>query len=133
LVGGEGDEKQVRLGATRDAERHLESAALRRRQQLHQLQHRNQELMQPREGKLRFGFDPQAAQPPETKAVRSSARIVQQRRFPDPGFTGHEQGRPSLSQTLEHRVDARCLDVAPDQLRSRQVNTPRRHRTSICA
>jgi len=89
--------------------------------------------MQPREGKLRFGFDPQAAQRPETKAVRSSARIVQQRRFPDPGFTGHEQGRPSLSQTLEHRVDARCLDVAPDQLRSRQINTPRRHWTSICA
>jgi NAD(P)-dependent dehydrogenase (short-subunit alcohol dehydrogenase family) len=38
----------------------------------------------------------------------------------------------NVFQTLEHRVDASCLDVAPDQLRSRQVNTPWRHCTSIC-
>ena len=89
--------------------------------------------MQTREGELRFRLDAHGGQRAKAKSVRSSARIVQQRRFPDPGFAGHDQGGPALRQTLDHRVDARCLDVAPDQLRSRQVNTPRRHRTSICA
>ena len=83
--------------------------------------------MQAREGELRFRLDAHGGQRAKAKSVRSSARIEQHRRFPDPGFAGHEQGRPSLSQTLEHRVDARRLHVAPDQLRSRQVNTPRRH------
>ncbi len=52
--------------------------------------------MQTRERKLRFGFDTHDAQRAKTESVRSSARIVQQRRFPDAGFTGHDHGSPAL-------------------------------------
>ena len=89
--------------------------------------------MQTREGELRFGLDAHGGQGPKAESVRASPGMMQQRRFPDPGFARNHQRGAAVRETLDQGVDARCLDVAPDQLSIRQANSPQRHLTSICA
>jgi hypothetical protein len=132
LVGRERDQKRVRFGPARDAERHLQSAPLGRGQQLQQTQDRIQKLMQTREGELRFCLDAHGGQGPKAKSVRSSPGVAQQRRFPDPGLARDHQRGPAVRKTLDDRVDARCLGIASDQLESRRAKTRPGHCTSIC-
>jgi hypothetical protein len=71
--------------------------------------------MHSREGELRFGLDAHGGQGPQRKSVRPVPRVVQQRRFPDPRLArNHHQRSPALTQTLDDRVDARYLDIAPN-------------------
>ena len=123
LISREGDQERVRLGPARDAERYLQSTPLRRGQQLQQTQNRIHKLMHTREGELPFGLDAHGGQGPTAKSIRSSPRVMQQRRFPDPRLARNHQRSPASRQTLDDRVDARCVGIAPHQLGLHRAKT----------
>ena len=129
-VGGKGDAERIRLHQVIDAKRCVERVSLGIGKPLDAAPDRLQQLVQSREGELGLRLDARGREHASAQGARTAARVVQQRRLPDPRFPADHQRSAAVADAIQNRVDPRDLGAAPDQLagrirRARDGHAPR--------
>jgi hypothetical protein len=116
LVRSERHKKRIRRGVTRDPECRLERTPLRRREQLHRAKDGPQQLMHPREGKLRFGLHADRDQCARPQLGSAIARTLEQRRFSDARLSIDQKGSAARANALDQRIQLLELRLPSDQI-----------------
>ena len=103
--------QSARRPAPRKRERRTQRRCLRRRQPVKAVQHRPEDLVEPRKGQLRLRLDPHPAEHRESRCPLD--RVPKQRRLPDPRLApNHEHPAEPGARLREQAVDHRRLGAA---------------------
>jgi hypothetical protein len=113
---GQPDQETIRRRPGAEAERGPQRLALRAREPIQAVQHRCQQLVQPRVGELHLRLDTRGARHPAARGVLD--QVVQQRRLAHPRLTADHQ-RPALTSAngVDEPVQHLRFAVSTPQLR----------------
>ncbi len=115
LVRGECDVESVGHLRVGDPECRLERAPSRIGQAVAQPEDRSQQLMQAGERELGFRLDANGGEDLHVRGLGARPCVLQQRRLADTGIAADHERSTVCRKTIEHRVEAPHLIVAPDQ------------------